>query len=616
MPPAKKRKTRSARPASPRRQSSGKPPTWDLSDLYASVDDPAIQKSLTGLIRRAGKFHKQHAGKLLKSKRISPARLAEALGELESIIELASKAASFAHLLHAADTTDQRHGALLTSVMQQLTEAQSLLMFFDLEWMDVPEDIAERVLRGKQLAHYRPYLTFARRYRPHKLSEEQEQVVNQLSNTGARAWHRFFDEFTASLRFSVKISGKTREMSQSDTLDLLHEADRRKRLAGARAMTEGLRKNERTLAFVFNTLLWDAQIDDEMRSFAQPMASRNLDNQIDQKTVDALLKSTEAGFPIVNRYYKLKARLLKIKKLADHDRYAPLSDKTPRVSWGKARKTVTDAFGRFSPQMAGIADEFFEKRWIDAAVRPGKSGGAFSAATVPSAHPFILMNYSGKMRDVMTLAHELGHGVHQYLSRQQGILQASTPLTLAETASVFAEMLVFERMMAEQDDPKVRLSLLCGKIEDIFATVFRQVVMTRFEQSIHNARRKQGDLSVEVFNKFWTDANQAMFGDSLELSDGYGWWWSYVPHFVRTPFYCYAYSFGELLVIALYGQYRKQGASFVPKYMELLSSGGTGTPEDLLAPLGIDIRKPSFWKQGIGFIDDLVRQAEELAGNG
>ena len=624
MPTVRRRKNKATRTPQRHRTASGgsaraaaaKPPTWDLSDLYASADDPAIEKALTNVIRRAKKFHDNHAGKLLSSKRISPKRLADALKEYESIVEQAGKAASFAQLLHEADTSDQRHGALLASVMQQLTQAQSLLMFFDLEWMDVPDDVAERVLRGKPLAHYRPYLTFARRYRPHKLSEDEEQVVNQLCNTGSRAWHRFFDQFTAALRFSVKINGKTRELSQSDTLDLLHEADRRKRIAGARGMTEGLRKNERTLAFVFNTLLWDAQIDDEMRSYAQPMAARNLDNQIDQKTVDTLIKSVEAGFPIVNRYYKLKSRLLKIKKLADYDRYAPLSDSTPRVSWTKARKTVTEAFGQFSPRMAEIADEFFEKRWIDAPVRPGKAGGAFSASTVPSVHPYILMNFAGKMRDVMTLAHELGHGVHQYLSRQQGILQASTPLTLAETASVFAEMLVFERLMAEQDDPKVKLSLLCGKIEDIFATVFRQVAMTRFEQMIHKARREHGELPVETFNKFWNEANAAMFGDSLELTDGYGWWWSYVPHFVRTPFYCYAYAFGELLVIALYGQYQAQGASFVPKYMELLSSGGTGSPDDLLEPLGIDIRKPAFWKKGITFIDKLVTQAEKLARNG
>ncbi len=605
----------SKKPVGPKRGSpTSRPPEWDLSDLYNAVDDPAIMRDLKQVQQRATAFHEAHAGKLLQTTPIDAENLANAVKEYESIVELAGRTASFAQLLHEADTADARHGQLLASIMQQLTMAQSQLMFFDLEWMDVPEEEAQCVLGHAALQHYRPYLKFARRYRPHKLSEPEEQVVNRLANTGSRSWTRFFDEFTAAMRYQVKLNGKAREMNQSDTLDLLHDPQRGRRAAGAKAMTQGLRSHERSLAYIFNTLLWDAQIDDEMRKYDHPMASRNLDNLIDQPTVDALMEAAEAGFPTVARYYKLKAKLLKLRKLADYDRYAPLGQKTPTAGWEQARTTVLDAFRDFSPQMADIANEFFQKRWIDAPVRPNKSGGAFSSATVPSVHPYILMNFNGKLRDVMTLAHELGHGVHQYLARKQGMLQASTPLTLAETASVFAEMLVFERLMAEQQDDKVRLALLCGKLEDIFATVFRQIVMTRFEQKIHTARREQGELTVEQFNAMWLETNRAMFGDSLELTEGYGWWWSYIPHFVRSPFYCYAYAFGELLVIALYQLYRKQGESFVPKYMALLEAGGTGTPDDLLSPLGIDVREASFWKNGVAYIGELVSQAEALAG--
>lgn len=604
---------------------NGKPPaapTWDLRDLYAGVDDPAIGRDLAETKARAASFRSRHAERLLKGASPDAGAVAEALAEYERIIESATRVASFAQLLHESDTADARHGALLATVMQETTEVRSSLMFLELDWMDLEDDVAERLMADPRLSKYRHYLWVARRYRPHKLSEPQEQVVNRLANTGSRAWQRYFDEFTAGLRFDVKVRGKTRRLSQSEALSLLHDADRDTRKAAADALTAGLRSHERTLAYVFNVLLWDHQIDDEMRRFAEPMAARNLDNLIDAETVAALMAAVESGYPIVQRYYRLKARLLGLKRLTDYDRYAPVGGADPAVEWRAARERVTQAFAAFCPAVRDVADCFFERRWIDAAVRPDKSGGAFSAPTVPSVHPYILMNFTGRMRDVMTLAHELGHGVHQHLSREQGLLLSSPPLTLAETASVFGEMLVFERLMAEQTDPDVRLGLLCHKIEDAFATVFRQTAMTRFEQRVHAARREKGELAVEDFNRAWLECNRAMFGDSIELTQGYGWWWSYIPHFVNSPFYCYAYAFGELLVTALIRIYRERraagdAADFVERYLALLRAGGNGTPEALLAPFGIDVRDPAFWRKGIEFLDDIVRQAEELvAGDG
>lgn len=590
-------------------------PAWNLSDLYRGVDDPQLRADLEQAQKRSQAFHDQHSGRLLAGPDPDPATLAGALADYEAILEPAVKAMCFAQLLHAADMGDERHGGLVAMVAQQFTEIRARLMFFELEWMDVADDVAQRLMDDPRLASRRHFLATTRRFRPHKLSEAEEQVVNQLANTGSRSWQRFFEEFTAEQKFDVRFDGRVRRLGQSETLAMLYDANRMRRKAAAAALTDGLRSNARVLGYVLNTLLWDQQIDDQMRRYTHPMAARNLDNLIDESTVEALLSSVEAGYPIVQRYYRLKSRLLKIRKLADYDRYAPLATRSASATWSEARQRVLDSFRAFSPEVESVASEFFQKRWIDAELRPSKAGGAFSAATVPSAHSYILMNYTGKLRDVMTLAHELGHGVHQQLSRPHGLLQSSTPLTLAETASVFAEMLLFERLMSEQSDPRVKLGLLCNKLEDTFATVFRQTAMTRFEQRVHAARRERGELPVDEINRHWLECNRAMFADTVELTDGYGWWWSYIGHFVRSPFYCYAYAFGELLVIALVQMYREQGSAFVPKYLALLSAGGSGTPDELLAPLGVDVRQPSFWKKGLAVIDGMVSQAESLAGD-
>jgi oligoendopeptidase F len=415
------------------------------------------------------------------------------------------------------------------------------------------------------------------------------------------------------MRFTVKLDGEEQSLSEEEVLSLLYDPERERRREGARALTEGLRGNARLLGFIFNTLVQDKSISDRLRRYPTPMASRHLANEIDAPSVDALLSACVRGYPLVARYYRLKAKLLGLTRLADYDRYAPLDGDAGTRGFAEARRTVEGAYRDFSPRMAEIAAQFFDRNWIDAELRPGKRGGAFCASTLPELHPYVLCNYTGNQRDVMTVAHELGHGVHQYLARDRGLFEQDTPLTTAETASVFGEMLVFRRLLREEADPKRRLALICGKLEDAFATVFRQVAMTRFEETLHAARRAEGELPLERINELWMQANRPMFGDSVELSDDYAWWWLYIPHFVHSPFYCYAYAFGELLVLALLRRYDEEGAGFAPRYLELLASGSSDTPERLLAKVGLDIADPKFWDGGLALLEQLLAEAEELA---
>ncbi len=586
---------------------------WDLSDLYAGLDDPRIDQDLSEALERAKAFEARWRGKINVAEGVAAAELATAVGELEGLIEPVGKASSYAQLLHAADTSEARHGALLQSVQQRATEIQQRVLFFDLEWMDVPDEVAERVLADPAIERYRHYLEQQRRYRPHRLSEPEEKIVNELANTGSRAWVRLFDEVIADIEFRVRVAGRLKRLNESQVLAMLYALRRQYRRAAAQSLTEGLKQNKRVLSYIVGTMAWDHQIDDRLRSFPDPMASRNLENEIDGETVAALLSACERAYPVVQRYYRLKGRLLGIDDLKDYDRYAPVARRMPARSFGQCRRMVVGAFEQFSPQAGQVVGQFFEKRWIDAEVRPGKVGGAFCAMTVPSVHPYVLCNYTKKPRDVMTVAHELGHGLHQYLARDVGYLQAHSPLTLAETASVFGEMLVFERLMDELGDSPAGLALLCSKIEDTFATVFRQVVMTRFEQLLHGKRRQEGELSCEQVGQLWMEANRPMHGEVVELTEDYSWWWMYIPHFVHSPFYCYAYAFGELLVLALYQMYRQQGADFVPSYLELLSAGGSDSPDRLLARMGVDVRDEGFWARGLSLIEQMVGRAEGLA---
>lgn len=584
---------------------------WNLKDLYTSISDPALQRDMEQARDRSIAFGKKYRGKIVSCRRAE--ELAEALEELESLSELLDKPMIYAHLVHAAKTDDPRHGALLSKAREARTEANQHLIFFDLEWVAIEEPVATSLMNDEKLVAWKHYLEVKRQLKPHYLSEPEEKLMEEKNNTGKAALVRLFDETVAGLQFNITLNGQTESHPLQQVLAKLYDPRQEVRRAAAEGITAGLQSNSKLLTFIFNTLLQDHQTDTRLRHFSSPMQSRNLANEITQESVNALLAAAEKHQSMVARYYRLKAKLLGLQQLHDYDRYAPLGTDLPACSWPEARTIVEESYQAFSTESGRIIAEFFKKNWIDAEPRAGKRGGAFSASTVPSVHPYILMSYTDKLRDVMTLAHELGHGLHQYVSRHVGYLQCDTPLTTAETASVFGEMLTFRKLMEKHQEPKVKLALLCSKIEDAFATVFRQVVLTRFEQKAHAARQSEGELSTERLNALWMEANQPMHGKAVQLSEGYAWWWLYIGHFVHVPFYCYAYAFGELLVLALYEQYQKEGAGFVPKYLNMLTAGGSISPPDLVAKLGIDINQPAFWEQGLSLLGKMVDEAEQLA---
>lgn len=580
---------------------------WNLADLYAGSDDPKIERDLETTRATAQDFATRYRGKVATLK---ATELAAAVDALEALQKPVTRAYVFAELLFSADTANPKHGALLQHVQEQASQIKNTLLFFELEWLTLEN--VDSLLAHPLLARRRHFLEGLRRYRAHVLSEPEERLLEETANTGSRAFSRLFDEILSGLRFPVEYQGKTQDLSEEEVLSLLYESDRSLRAAAAAALTRGLQNNERVLTFLFNTLVQDKATKDRLRKYEYPAHERNLSNEIDAATVTSLLQACEARFSLVARYYKLKAKILGLDKLADYDRYAPIPGHTGKHDFVTAKQIVLDAYADFSPKMAAITNEFFEKHWIDAELRPGKRGGAFCAATLPELHPYVLMNYTGNLRDVMTLAHELGHGVHQHLAREQGLFEQHTPLTTAETASVFGEMLVFRRLLREESDPQVRLALICGKLEEAFATVFRQVAMTRFEEALHEARRREGELTTARINELWLAANRPMFGDTVTLSDDYGWWWLYIPHFVHSPFYCYAYAFGELLVLSLLHRYDEVGAAFAPQYLELLRAGGSMSPPELLDRIGLNIRDAKFWDGGLALLEALLAQAEAL----
>ena len=588
--------------------------TWNLADLYAGPDDPAIERDLAGALARAQAFAQRYRGTINVAGGPAPEWLAGALAELESIVEQADKPAVYAGLLHAADMRPPAHGALVALTQERGSEIRNQLLFFDLEWLAVDATDAQPAIDAAICAPYRHYLASLRRYRPHTLSEPEEKLLEDTANTGRRAFHRLFDEVLSGMTFPVEVDDARQTLNQSGVLALLHDPRRDVRQRAARALTDGLRGQSLLLTFVFNVIAQEHAQVDRLRSYPDPMASRHLANEIDAATVQALMTACEENADIVATYYDLKRRLLGLEVLYDYDRYAPITADTEHIAWPAARTLVLDAYGDFSPRLREVAAQFFAGRWIDAEPRDGKRGGAFSASTVPSVHPYVLLNYLGQPRDVQTLAHELGHGVHQFLARDRGYLQADTALTMAETASVFGEMLVFERLRRQEHPPRARLALLCAFIEEAFGTVFRQIALTRFEQGLHAARRREGELSSERIGTIWQEVNAALYGDSVRLTDDYRWWWAYIPHFIHSPFYCYAYGFGELLVLALYELYRERGPAFVPEYLDLLAAGGSASPGVLLARLGVDIQQPAFWQRGLGVLRRLVDEARALEG--
>ncbi|MFZ2486615.1 MAG: M3 family oligoendopeptidase [Anaerolineae bacterium] len=578
---------------------------WNLADLYAGMDDPAINRDLDACDAEAAALGEMYRGRVAD---LSAAELAALLTRYEMLVELAGKLGSFAGLNWTQNTEDPARGALMQRVSERSARVSQQLVFLDLELANAPDAAAQAWLADPALARWQHWLQLVRIFRPHLLSEPEEKLLTEKSVTGREAWTRFFEEAHGAARF--ELDGET--LTRDQVLSKLYALDRPLRERAAAALTAGLRAMQRTNTYIFNTLLADKASDDQMRSYSSWINGRNLSNQVDDATVNALVDAVTARYDIVARYYRLKRRLLGVDELFDYDRYAPLPAADHFYPWEQARAIVLAAYGNFHPRMAAIAAQFFDG-WIDAPPRPGKMGGAFSHSTVPSVHPYILLNYEAKPRDVMTLAHELGHGVHQKLSGGQGVLQADTPLTTAETASVFGEMLVFQALMAQESDPAARLGLLTSKIEDSIATSFRQISMNRFEDAMHTARRSEGELTTERFNELWQATQRAMFGDSVTLTEDYGLWWSYVPHFINTPGYVYAYAFGELLVLALYARYQQDNAGFPERYLTMLSAGGSQWPTELVKPLGVDLTDPGFWHAGLSLLEDMVKQAEELA---
>jgi oligoendopeptidase F len=519
------------------------------------------------------------------------------------------RAESYAHLRYAVDSADPARGALVARTDERATAINNDILFVELEWASLSDERAEDLLADDALAFCRHYLAAARRYRPHLLSEPEERILADKSITATNAWVRLFQDLTSAL--AVSIDGASVSLEQA--LTRLQSADRDVRRTAVEAVTAALEPGLRTRAFVFNTLLSDKSINDRIRHYEHWVASRNLDNEASDESVQALVDAVEARYDIPQRWYALKAELLGVDRIADYDRMASVAEADQRFGWTEARDLVLDAYASFSPELANAGRQFFDDHWIDAPIRAGKRPGAFCAYTVPSAHPFLMLNWTSARRDVLTLAHELGHGLHAWLARDQGIFHQTTPLTLAETASVFGETVTFGRLLEATSDPAARLALLAESLEGQIATVFRQVAMNRFEDRVHRERRDAGELSVERFGEHWFETQHAMLGDAVELTDGYRTWWSYIPHFIGSPGYVYAYAYGQLLALSVYRAYEQRGADFVPQYLEMLASGGSRSPEDLGRIVGLDLADPTFWDGGLTIVAEQLDAAVAAA---
>jgi oligoendopeptidase F len=582
---------------------------WDLSIFYQGIDDPQIEADMARLSTQVDAFAAAYRGRLAGME--DARELRSAVRELEALYELSGRLGSFIQLLYTTDVTNERYGALVQKLTEFEAEQEQKLVFFDLEWSALAPEHAETLLNDPEIGPYRHYLESKLRFKPYLLSEAEEQLLMEKSVTGRSAWTRFFDQLVSSIRYDF--NGE--KLNQSQILSRLYQPDRDVRQQAQASITDGLKSKSMELTYIFNVLAADKASDDARRKYASWVSSRNLANKAPDAVVDALVTAVTSQYELVARHYRLKRALLGYDELYDYDRYAPMPFKPEGdYHWNDARQLVTQSYADFSPTLSHIVERAFSENWIHAALGPSKRGGAFSAGTTPSAHPFILMNYTGKVRDVMTLAHELGHTVHQYMAGQkQGILAQHTPLTTAEMASTFGEMLVFSRLMANDPNKHSQLALLGGKIEDSFATIFRQVSMNRFENALHTARRSEGELSAERLGDLWYSTQTAMFGDSVTLTDNYRAWWSYIPHFLHTPGYVYAYAFGELLVLALYNIYQTRGAAFVPQYLSVLEAGDSDYPDRILAQVGVNLNDPNFWSEGLQALDKLVTQEEALA---
>lgn len=587
------------------------PPSWNLSDLFAGPDDPRIASELERVTKDSETFANRYRGTINTPGGPAVTHLVEALRAFEEIIERVDRVDAYSHLVFSADTSKPAHRDLQQRVRLQTTAIQNLLLFFELEWQKVDDVDAERIMAAPELTAYRHYLRRERQNRPHTLSEPEEKIVTELRVTGSSAWRTLFTELIASLKFPMERDGETKNLTLSEVLSLVRDPDRVVRQQAHQTQYAVLRQHDQTLSYIYNTLVQDKRTADRLRHFPNPMASRHLANDVDPAVVDTMLDAVEAHVGLAQEYFRLKARLLSLPKLAIYDQYAPIGSEAEACDYATAQRYVLDAFGDFSPHFHDMASQFFEKNWIDAEVRPGKTGGAYCMSISPTHHPYILCNYTNNLRDVMTVAHELGHGLHGILSQKQTLLEYGSSLALAETASVFGEMLVFDRLVEAEQNPAAKIALIGGKIEDIFATVFRQTILTRFEQFAFSRQEKER-LTPDALGEDWIEANRRYYGDSVDLDENYRWGWSYIPHFINTPFYCYAYSFGELLVLALYRMHQEQGKDFVPGYVHLLEQGGSGSPADLLNGIGVNIADPTFWSKGFTEIERLIGKMREL----
>ena len=581
-------------------------PEWDLSDLYSAMDAPEIQRDLDASAARAAAFKAAHEGKLGE---LDGDALAAAVAEYEAIDETLSRLASYAQLVYARDMSDATVGKFYQSIQERTSDIGRDLLFFTLELNRIDDDALADKLKAATLAHYKPWIDEVRAQRPYQLSDEIETLLHDKHVAGRAAWVRLFDETLAEFRFEV--DGQKRTLAE--VLDLMSDPQAGMRKKAAKSLGAVLSDNQRLLALITNTLAKDKQIEDRWRGFKRPVSGRNVANRVEDEVVDALVSAVESSYDrLSHRYYKLKAGMFGQDRLDYWDRNAPLpGDDNRRFQWTEARDIVLDAYSAFTPEMADLGRRFFDTGWIDAPVRPGKASGAFAHPTVPSAHPYLLLNYQGKTDDVMTLAHELGHGVHQILAGGQGHLMADTPLTLAETASVFGEMLTFRSLLAQETDPARRRIMLAGKVEDMLNTVIRQIAFHRFETLVHD-ERKEGELTTDRLGELWMRVQEESLGPALRFDDDYRAFWGYIPHFIHSPFYVYAYAFGDCLVNSLYAVYQDAEKGFAERYLDMLRAGGTLRHKELLAPFGLDASDPDFWMKGLSLIGDMIDEIEAL----
>jgi oligoendopeptidase F len=586
-------------------------PEWNLSDLYPGLDSPKIKRDLEQADSDCVAFEQEFKGRLaaLATGEGAGGALAAAVKRYESIDDRLGRLISYASLVYAGNTTDPVSAKFYGDIQERITAASLHLLFFTLELNRIDDGQLDAAMRDPALGHYRPWIEDVRKEKPYQLEDRVEELFHEKSVTGYSAWNRLFDETIAGLRF--KIAGKS--LAIEPTLNLMQDSDGKKRKAAAEALAKTFKENLRPFALITNTLTKDKEISDRWRGFKDIADARHLSNRVEREVVEALVATVRAAYPkLSHRYYALKARWFGKKSLPHWDRNAPLPKVAQRtIPWSDARATILTAYGAFSPRMAEVADQFFTKSWIDAPVRPGKQPGAFAHPTVPSAHPYVLLNYMGKPRDVMTLAHELGHGVHQVLAAPNGPLMAPTPLTLAETASVFGEMLTFKKLLAQTTDKKQRKAMLAAKVEDMINTVVRQIAFYSFERKVHSERRN-GELTAAQICDLWMSVQGESLGPAIQLRPGYETFWAYIPHFVHSPFYVYAYAFGDCLVNSLYAVYEKSASGFAERYLEMLSAGGTKHHSELLAPFGLDARDPKFWDGGLNVIAHLIDELEGL----